>query len=162
MDPAIVTNARPGDLFVVRNVANLVPPYENDHTSYHGVSSALEFAVCFLEVKHIIVFGHSNCGGLSWLFNDLNHQETSFIDKWMELASPAVQKVKDEGAELAFDKKLELCCRYSLLNSINNLKTFPWISTKLIKKEISLHAWYFDISTGSIMFVDQESKFSHL
>jgi carbonic anhydrase len=161
VDPAIITNAKPGDLFVIRNVANLVPPYEDEKLGYHGTSAALEFAVCGLGVKNIIVFGHSLCGGMSSLF-DGGGTTKGFVGKWMDLAEPAFQAVNLKHNDCDIAQKVNLCSKYSLINSLNNLKTFPWIYSRLQQNELRLHAWYFDISTGSISFLNQENQFQDL
>lgn len=93
VDPAILTNCQPGDIFTVRNVANLVPPYEENGV-YHGVSAALEFAVCRLEVERIIVLGHSQCGGIGALMTgDCGAEGAGFIGRWMSIAAPAREQV---------------------------------------------------------------------
>ena len=96
VDPAILTSSEPGDLFVVRNVANLIPPCEDD-VGHHGISAALEFGVCSLGVEHIIVLGHSQCGGIRALMEDsYGAEEGGFIAKWMNIAEPAREKVRRE------------------------------------------------------------------
>lgn len=149
VDPAIVMNCQPGDLFVIRNVANLVPPYEDD-TSYHGTSAALEFGVCSLEIRHVILFGHTQCGGIQALLerSPKECQEKSFINKWMDLARPAQEAVLTHHQDLPFEEKTTLCGRYSLINSLNNLQTFPYISERVARGSLYLHAWNFNLSQG--------------
>lgn len=157
VDPAIIFNCQPGDLFVVRNVANLVPPCEKNDT-YHGTSAALEFAVCFLRVKHIIVLGHTQCGGIRALLEqgaDIAHNQASFIAKWMQLARPAYDKIMAEHAQASMDEKIVLCEQYALLNSLNNLRTFRWVTENA---DIQLHAWYFDIRTGLVHVYDKSQE----
>jgi carbonic anhydrase len=153
VDPAVIFNCKPGDLFVIRNVANLVPPCENNDT-YHGTSAALEFGVCFLEVAHIIVFGHTQCGGIQALVQHaqtvLDKKPHSFIAKWMELARPAYAKVMSEHANVPFEEKVILCEQYALINSLLNLQSFPWIQERVTAKKLAVHAWYFDLATGMI------------
>ena len=99
VDPALLTNSAPGDIFMVRNVANLVPPFESDG-GQHGVSAALEFAVTILEVEHIIVLGHSQCGGINALMNgNCEARGGSFISRWMSIAAPARDRIRTELAE---------------------------------------------------------------
>lgn len=157
VDPAIVTNSKPGDLFVIRNVANLVPPYEND-SSYHGTSAALEFGVNGLDIEHIIVFGHSQCGGIMALVNANPELEKGFIAKWMEIARPAHQQIVEGHQTESFDKKVLLCTQYSLINSYNNLQTFPWIREKIKAGKLKIHAWYFDLTTGMISYYDPKKN----
>lgn len=155
VDPAIVTNAAAGDLFVIRNVANLVPPYEDeDNASYHGTSAALEFGVCSLGIKHIVVFGHSRCGGMNSLFNESDSGK-GFIAKWMKIAANPRDFVNQNYADLSVDDKTDLCSKYSLINSLNNLKTFPWIKSRLKDGRLNTHGWYFDIANGSILTLVQ-------
>jgi carbonic anhydrase len=150
VDPAIILNCKPGDLFVVRNVANLVPPYENDD-GHHGTSAALEFAVCDLEVKHIIIFGHSGCGGINALITNPNKiQGRGFISRWMDLAQLAYQKTIENYPNASIDDKVANCAHFALINSLKNLYTFPWIKSKVEAKTLSLHSWFFNIETGII------------
>lgn len=160
VDPAIITNSQPGDLFVVRNVANLVPPYEQDNTTHHGTSAALEFAICSLGVSHVIVFGHSQCGGIHALVSDSGNVvgQDSFIGKWMELAQPARQWVFDHHAEVPLEQQVELCCQQSLFNSLQNLRTFPWVRQKVSQGELFLHAWYFDLTAGELLALNEAKK----
>lgn len=159
VDPAIVLDCKPGDLFVIRNVANLVPPYEDDQ-SYHGTSAALEFGVSGLGIRHVILFGHTQCGGIQSL---LEHppQKTgkkSFINKWMELAAPAHEAVLDHHSDLSLEEKTTLCGKYSLINSLKNLETFPCISQGIVKKTLFLHAWNFDLSQGILEGYDPDEN----
>jgi len=156
VDPAIVTNCKPGDLFVVRNVANLVPPFEADN-GYHGTSAALEFGVCTLGVQHIIVFGHSQCGGITSLFqnNTVFSDSLPFIKKWMELAKPAQDLANARYAAAPLEEKIMHCTELALINSLQNLKSFPWIQERVDAKKLFLHAWYFDLLTGNINTFDE-------
>jgi carbonic anhydrase len=163
VDPAIVTRALPGDLFVIRNVANLIPPYEEEiSASYHGTSAALEFGVCHLNVKHIIVFGHSNCGGIRSLFTNSLQNEASFLTKWMDLAKVAMEDVNTKYPDKDIHTKSELCAKYSLVNSLDNLKTFPWIAKRIADGSLQIHAWYFDILTCTTFYWDKNLQFMEL
>lgn len=161
VDPAMVFNCQPGELFVIRNVANLIPPCEENSTS-HGTSAALEFGTRFLQVEHIIVFGHTQCGGIQALLEStaqvLERQPHSFIAQWMEIARPAYDKVIKEHGEVALEEKVTLCEQYALTNSLHNLQTFPWIVERIQQGKLSVHAWYFNLSTGLIHMYDQEEK----
>ncbi len=142
VDPAILTGCGPGELFVVRNVANLVPPFEGDH-KHHGTSAALEFAVRGLGVTDIIILGHTHCGGIQALVEGLDW-ESDFIADWMEIARPA----RVEVAGLSVDEQAARCGKASLLLSLKNLTTFPWIEEAVNAEELSLHAWQFDLESG--------------
>jgi len=158
VDPAIVLNCKPGDLFVIRNVANLIPPYEKD-TGYHGTSAALEFGICGLQIRHLIVMGHSQCGGIRALMNRNKEEELhSFVSKWMELAEEAKQEALSAAASLPFDEQVDLCSRAAVVHSIENLKSFPWIKERLEMKTLFLHGWHFNIAAGEISVYDPTVK----
>lgn len=154
VDPSIILNCQPGDLFVIRNVANLVPPSEID-SHHHGTSAALEFGICNLEIRHVIILGHSLCGGITTLCEQTkNHNdfkgESSFLSKWMELAKPACQHTLRHYPDLNTSEQVVICCKTSILHSLDNLKTFPWISQRVVQGNLFLHGWYFDLETGEI------------
>ncbi|OQA35627.1 MAG: Carbonic anhydrase [Candidatus Dependentiae bacterium ADurb.Bin331] len=152
VDPAMVFDAQPGELFVVRNVANLVPPCEQSG-KYHGTSAALEFAVRFLQVEHIIILGHSYCGGIQALIDNaelLDKNSDNFIAQWMQLARPAYDKMNEEHASLTEQEKNTRCEQYALANSLENLMSFSWIAERVEQQKLQLHAWYFELSTGLI------------
>lgn len=147
VDPQTIFSAEPGEMFVVRNVANLVPPYA-PNTDYHGTSAALEFAVKTLEVKHIIVLGHSGCGGVRKLMQGPATGETDFIDTWMKIAAPAREKALALGETASgalYQAELE-----NIRISIRNLHSFPWIEERVNTGKLALHGWYFEIETGEL------------
>lgn len=150
VDPALLTGCDPGELFVVRNVANLVPPCEHDG-SYHGVSAALEYAVCFLEVEHIIILGHSGCGGILALLEGASQGKSAeYIGKWVEIAGQARDIVKRHMADKPRHIQAEACEQISVLISLENLLTFPWLKERVEAGTLFLHGWYVDISTGNL------------
>lgn len=151
VDPAILTNCEPGEIFTVRNVANLVPPYENNG-GQHGVSAALEFAVCHLEVEHIIVLGHSQCGGIGALMaGDCGCKGGGFISRWMSIANPARVQVLAELPEKDPQLQQRAAEQAAILLSLENLHTFPWIDERVAAGTLSLHGWYFDLTAGELM-----------
>jgi len=151
VDPSIITDSSPGDLFVIRNVANLVPPYEPD-AGYHGVSAALEYAVCQLKVEHVIVLGHSQCGGIDSLMNACCEQGAGeFIGRWVGLASPAKAQVLKELAGKSPELQARACEQAAILLSLDNLLTFPWVLQRVEQGELFLHGWYFDIQSGELL-----------
>ncbi|MBI1317815.1 MAG: carbonic anhydrase [Candidatus Hydrogenedens sp.] len=158
VDPAILTNCGPGDLFTVRNVANLVPPFESD-SGRHGVSAALEFAVCYLEIEHIVVLGHSQCGGIKALMEGINVAGgTGFIERWMSIAAPVRDRVVQEfnGRELAF-----LQCaaeQAAILLSLENLHSFPFVEERMTAGKLALHGWYFNIAEGCLSEYDNAER----
>lgn len=139
VDPALILQCDPGDLFVVRNVANIVPPYEKDAT-HHGTSAALEFGVCFLKVKHIILLGHSQCGGIQALLENGNENPNDFITNWVSLI-----KTDESGP-----KDADNYAKFSLQQSEKNCLSFPWIKDKVMEGSLVIHLWFFDIKTGQI------------
>jgi len=151
VDPAIVLDCAPGDLFVIRNVANLVPPAE-DHGGYHGTTAAIEYGVRFLDVKHIIVFGHAQCGGIQALMQRIGvDTPDSFISDWMELAEPARASVEQELPDAAPEVRLRACEQNAIGVSLRNLMTFPWIRERVECGRLALHGWYFDIEQGQLL-----------
>ncbi|MEM7226174.1 MAG: carbonic anhydrase [Pseudomonadota bacterium] len=152
--PEIIFDARPGEIFVVRNVANLVPPYEPSDR-YHGTSAALEFAVQGLKVKNIVVLGHGRCGGVNAALNPMDEPLSpgDFIGKWIELLGPAAMTVK--GVPDITDAERQTALeRLSVRHSIDNLMTFPHISALVEKGRLTLHGAWFDISDGDLWIMD--------
>ncbi|WP_321368363.1 carbonic anhydrase [uncultured Desulfuromusa sp.] len=155
VDPALLMDCDLGDLFILRNIANLVPPYlKND--DYHGVSSSLEYAVCYLEVSDIIILGHSECGGIEALMATANGEEAGeFIGKWVNIAASARDKVLQEMPDESPARKARACEREAVLVSLKNLMTFPWVKERVSKGQLSLHGWYYNISTGQLKYYNQ-------
>lgn len=150
VDPAILMDAEPGEIFVIRNVANIVPPYQPGDESFHGVSSALEFAIRFLEIQNIVVLGHSECAGVNALLHPDVIKESDFIGPWMNIAKPARDKAfKDKENSSKID--INHCCEKEVIKlSLNNLIKFPWVQERVKDNRLKLHGWYFDISSGEI------------
>lgn len=148
-DPAIVTDCDPGDLFIVRNVANLVPPCE-EAGQYHGTSAALEYAVNSLEVENIIVMGHANCGGIHALWEDDGTKKTQFIQPWILLAEEAKKKVKKTHEHADKPQQLTACEKEAVLVSLGNLLSFSWIKERVEQGSLKLHGWYFDVRAGEL------------
>lgn len=155
VDPAIILDCKPGDLFVIRNVANLIPPCEID-THYHGTSAALEFGIRGLGIKHIIILGHSQCGGIAASLenckNEQDFQINNFLSKWVEIAKPACHEVISEHPELSTAEQIDICARNSILYSVENLNSFSWIRERISLGTLFVHGWYFDLKIGKIYF----------
>lgn len=145
VDPALILQCDPGDLFVVRNVANIIPPFEKDEM-HHGTSAALEFAVCFLKVEHLIILGHSQCGGIRALITADKSQPNDFIDNWVSL-------IKTDLTDL---DHMDECAQGALHQSYENCMTFPWIRDAVASGSLVIHRWFFDIKTGLIYTYDEE------
>lgn len=152
VDPSIVFGAGPGDIFVIRNVANLVPPYQPD-SAYHGTSAALEFAVTQLGVRHIVVMGHSGCAGIRTLLESETSSASAFIHNWVNIAADAKQATL---AKCPDHDKAQTCCEQEgILVSLKNLKSFPWIAEKIAHGELRLHGWHFSIEDGTLTAFDE-------
>ena len=156
VSPEVIFDARPGELFVVRNVANLVPPYSPDD-AYHGVSAALEFAVQVLHVQHILVLGHERCGGVrAFVEEGAPLSPGDFIGKWMSLMAPAATAAGPRGADSLADflTRLE---QASIVKSLDNLMTFPCIRILAERDRIGLHGAYFGVASGALAVLDRAS-----
>jgi carbonic anhydrase len=154
VSPEVIFDARPGELFVVRNVANLVPPFETQG-AYHGVSAALEFAVGVLKVKHIVVLGHAHCGGVRAFAEDAEPiSPGDFIGRWMSLMAPAAEKVGARGS-LSRAEFLERLEKASVVNTLDNLMTFPRLNKLIERGAIALHGAYFGVATGQLSVLDR-------
>lgn len=150
VDPVLLTGSDPGEMFVVRNIANLVPPCTPDAPP--GVSSAIEFAVCGLQVARVIVLGHARCGGIRALMNPRRlAEETDFVGRWMRIAEPVRQSVTQELRHKTEDQQHKACELASILHSLDNLLTYPWIKRRVEEGSLVLHGWYFDIDSGALL-----------
>ncbi len=158
VDPALVFDCDPGDLFVIRNVANLVPPLE-DHHGHHGTTAAIEYGVCTLGVEHIVVLGHAHCGGISSLVKAGGVGiRGSYIDDWMCLVESARAAVMAEMPHAALDEQERACEQRAILVSLDNLMTFSWIRERVEAGRLSLHGWYFDIEHGQLLRYDATAR----
>lgn len=156
VSPEVIFDAGPGEVFVVRNVANLVPPYSPDG-ELHGTSAALEFAVVALRVKHIVVMGHGRCGGVHAALNEsVPLTSTDFIGKWMSLVAPDAERVRGL-------PDLEPAARQTVLEhdvirrSVANLDTFPCIQTLTGRGKLQLHGAWFDVGLGELHVLDRQT-----
>lgn len=155
VDPALVLDCAPGDLFVIRNVANLVPPAENRSGGRHGTSAALEYGVITLGVEHIIVLGHAHCGGIRALMSGQRTGESdSYIDSWMCLAEGARVDTERELGGATPEERERIIEQRAILASLDNLKTFPWIRERVEQGTLILHGWYFDMEHGQLLGYD--------
>ena len=159
VSPEVIFDARPGELFVLRNVANLVPPYEPDN-HYHGASAALEYAVMALKVRHVVVLGHAQCGGVAAFAEALANpdlpplSEGDFIGRWIKLLGPAVDHVglPPSQVDRAYVARLEL---EGIKQGLRNLRTFPWIETLEKRRYLQLHGAYFGVMDGRLLALDE-------
>jgi len=160
VSPELIFDAGPGEMFVVRNVANLAPPYKpND--DYHGTSAAIEYAVMGLKVKHVVVMGHANCGGIR-AFTEIQADPYirplaagDFIGRWIKLLGPAAEKLGAPTQPL--EDWSERLNRESIKQSLANLRTFPYIATLEERGWLSLHGAYFGVATGELLVLNEET-----
>lgn len=164
VDPAILTNSESGDVFMVRNVANLVPPCAHDD-GMHGTSAALEFAVISLEVEHVIVLGHSGCGGIRALMtaDPAIAQEHAFIHTWMKIADEARRRTLLAARQLPLAEQLRMLEQEAIKTSLANLLSFPWINERVETGRLRIHGWRFDLAEGNMYaYVPGSDRFEPL
>ncbi len=159
VDPAMIFDAAPGELLIVRNVANLVPPYEPDGRS-HGTSAALEFGVVSLEIPDLIVLGHGQCGGIRFLLEG-GAVPTDFVGPWMQVARRARSRVLAclPEPDPASDAVQTACEHEAVRLSLENLRGFPWIAAREEAGSLRLHGATFAISTGILQWMDADGRF---
>ena len=155
--PETIFNAAPGEIFVIRNVANMVPPYRRDG-EFHSTSAALEFAVQSLKVKHIVVLGHGRCGGISAALDPATEPLSpgDFIGRWMELLAPAAEQIAGNSWMTQIERQTALE-RISIRHSLENLMTFPCVNILAGRGKLHLHGMWFDISEGDLQIMDPET-----
>ncbi len=161
VDPAIVLQVEPGDIFSIRNIANLVPPYEGqDDASYHGTSAALEFAVETLNVEHVVVFGHAHCAGIQAMIKGQEGETVSghFIPAWTSIVSEAYQRTRLMDPEASGEALAHGCERQGIVVSLENLLSFPFITQRVNDGRLRLHGWYFDIAEGELSAWNADEK----
>src|SRR5574338_166306 len=162
-DPAQIFDSRPGEMFVVRNIAALAPPYETS-PGLHGVSSALEFAVTQLKVGEILVMGHGRCGGcaaaLTGQFDHTEHGEGHFIADWVRMLDKTRDEVRSRHGELDRDAFLDME-HEAVKVSLANLRTFPWIAEREHTGELKLHGAHFSIAEGRLYLLDEAEGIFH-
>ncbi len=156
VDPALVLDCEPGDLFVIRNVANLVPPSES-RAGHHGTTAAIEYAIRILKVEHIIVLGHAHCGGINTLVKTGGvSNPDSYMADWMCLAESARASVMAEMPDATPEQQMRACEQRAILVSLHNLMTFPWVRIHVEIGALTLHGWYFDIEHGQLLRFNAE------
>lgn len=155
--PETIFDCGPGELFVVRNVANMVPPYEPDG-QYHATSAAIEFAVQALKIANIVIIGHGRCGGIKAALDPAMEPLSpgDFIGKWMGLVRPAADQIQSNDLMTQSERQTALE-RVSIRNSLGNLRTFPYVRALEEQGKLQLHGAWFDISTGELWVMDSNT-----
>jgi carbonic anhydrase len=154
VSPEVIFDAAPGEILVVRNVANIVPPYQPDHATQHGTSAALEFGVQGLEVKHLVVLGHAQCGGIKFFAEaSAPLSKGNFIGQWISQIAPAAERLGEHAHDdmETFKRELEFA---SVELSLSNLMTFPWVKAKVEAGELELHGAFFGVAAGRLLVRD--------
>ena len=160
VSPEVIFDAGPGELFVVRNVANLVPVFQPDGGA-HGVSAALEYAVQVLRVKHIVVLGHAQCGGIRAFIDDIEPLSPGdFIGRWMAMFIKPGEKVEQRERESKQDFTVRIE-KAAVFRSLENLMTFPFVQAAVEHSELTLHGAYFGVAEGSLFVLDRDTKEFH-
>ena len=154
IDPNLITQTEPGDLFVIRNAGNIVPPHtvESD-----GIVASIEFAVVALGVKHIVVCGHSNCGAMKGALNTSGLTALPKVKSWLNYCSEAVALVESRGGDLMSDE-LNSVTQENVFLQIRRLEQYPEISKRLAKGDIEIHGWVYEIGEGTIRYFNQEKE----
>jgi len=157
VDPSTIFSAAPGELFVVRNVAAIVPPCEThdpEAGSFHGTSAALEFAVTVLGVEEIVVMGHGLCGGIAAALASEHGPQGRFIGPWVELLSPALEQLREEGADLEPEARQRALEHLAVRQSLAYLESFPFVAEALEQRRLALHGAWFSIAEGELHWWD--------
>ena len=160
IDPAILTQSEPGDIFAVRNIAAMVSPDDDSDHRGHGTAAAVEYAVKVLKVEHIIVLGHALCGGIQALAKsgpDLA-QDSGFIARWISIGIEARDKVRAIFPKKSLHEHCEILEQSSLLVSVNNLMSYSWVREAVEAGQLKLHAWYFDMPHGALLNYNPETN----
>ena len=159
VDPSLIFDSEPGDIFMVRNVASLIPPFAPDGSS-RGTSAALEFGVLGLGVQDVVVLGHAHCGGIDALLRGIDHgtPESDFIGPWLSCAADARDRVLEKMPDSAHADQARALEYESTLQSVRNLRTFPWIEERVRSGALRLHGWHFDIAEGTLTALAEDGE----
>ncbi|MDX9714826.1 MAG: carbonic anhydrase [Dissulfurispiraceae bacterium] len=148
IDPNLVTQSRPGDIFIIRNIGNVVPPYDAIRDK-NSVAAAIEFSVLKLQISDIIICGHSNCGAVKSLYeNDDYFAEAPHLHEWLELVRPAADIVSRFYPAIDESEKINAAEKENILLQLNNIQTYPFVRERLESGRLFLHGWYYEIGTG--------------
>ena len=156
--PDMIVQTNPGDLFVLRNVGNFVPPFKPD-IEYHATASGIEYATSVLKVKEIIICGHTHCGACAALYDDIE-DDPSLIHtkKWLELGNSAkTSAILSLGSSAPKEKLLRLTEKLSVIKQIENILTYPKVQERFENGDLSIHGWYYDIETGRIEYYNADA-----
>ena len=157
INPALITDAEPGELFVLRNIGNFVPPFSPDN-DYHATAAGIEYATSILEVTDIIVCGHSHCGAIETMYTKITDINLVHVKKWLELGLGAKNYVSQKlSYDVTHEERLELTEKISVLFQLKNLLTYPDVERRVNEGELFLRAWYYRLDTGELEYFNTES-----
>lgn len=157
IDPNLVTQSRPGDLFIVRNVGNIIPPYDAIKDK-NSVAAAIEFAVLVLKVSDVIVCGHSNCGAMQAVFKtDEELAGCPHLRDWLRIADPVRQHMEQRCGTATGEQRGRITEQQNVLAQLRNLETYPFVRAAVLEKTLRLHGWYYDIATGMVSFYEPDT-----
>lgn len=158
INPSLITDSDPGELFMVRNIGNFCPPYAPDN-GFHSTAAAIEYGVSVLEVSDIIVCGHSHCGAIDCVYDIPDSPNLVHVRKWLELGIDAKNYVNERVPEdIELKSRMEMTEKVSVLFQLNNLLTYPEIKRKVATGELSLRGWYYHIISGKLEYYDDVKK----
>lgn len=159
IDPALITNTLPGELFIIRNIANIIP-YYRETAEYVATTSAIEYALTVLNVENIVVCGHSNCGGCGALWDDKILADTPHTKKWLELAMPVKHRIEDcyDLNNLDTREREWMTEQFNIIEQIKHLLSYPGVEEKYNNKTLQILGWYYIIETGEIFNYNSEKK----
>lgn len=157
IDPNMITGTLPGELFIIRNVANIIPPYRTT-SEYAGTTSAIEYAVQVLGVENIIVCGHSNCGGCSAALNALDRlEDLPHTKKWLELIQPVRNRILADFAEDEPEAREWMMEQVNVVEQLRHLMTYPYIYDKVMSGQLIISGWHYIIETGEVFIYDRKA-----
>lgn len=156
--PNLITNTDPGDMFILRNVGNMVPPFSPSN-HYHATAAGIEYAVSFLNISDIIVCGHSHCGAIKGLYEDMDTEDKSTVHvrKWLELGVRAKDYVSMINPNASMETKLEQTEKISIVFQLLNLLTYPDVERRVNEGVLSLRGWYYKIQSGELEYYDDDT-----
>jgi len=159
IETAMITQTEPGELFICRNAGNIVPPHTNNTGA---MTASIEFAVAALNVPHIVVCGHTECGAMKGAMSSPDGLETlPHIKEWLGFSKAAVDIVKRMGADLTEDEQMSMLLQQNVILQLNHLRTHPTVATRLAVGDLKLHGWVYDIKSGGVLAYDESTdKFS--
>ena len=155
IETAMITQTDPGDLFICRNAGNIVPPHTN-HTG--AMTASIEFAVAALQVPHIVVCGHTECGAMKGAMNPDGLDNLPHVKEWLSFVNAAVEIVNEIGASKSDEERMQMLLEQNVILQLQHLRTHPKVAARLAKGDLQLHGWIYDIKTGDVLAYDDERE----